>query len=439
MSTVAIIGGGFSGAMLAARLAERGIASRLINSTADFGLGVAYSTTSPVHLLNVRSSRMSAVADAPDHFVRWLEAHHPTLADPTEFAPRRVYGAYVQARLAEVSAAHPGLIEQVVGEAVEIARVGVRLADGRVIAADTVVLATGNPAPRTVPGAKSQSAATVIADPWAPGALEAVRPSDHVAIIGTGLTMVDVLLSLEDRGWVGRATTISRRGLAPRAHGPVGEAATPVPGMLAGPLSHRLGAARAGRDDDNWRDMMDGLRSITASVWGDATEAEQARFLRHLRPWWDVHRHRLAPRIAAALTRLEAGGRLDICPGRIARVTSSPTGVSIRWRRRGETAERTLVADRLIDCTGPGYAPEAEPVTAGLLVTGRARLHPLRLGLDVDDQGRVLDADGRPDNQLLVLGPPARAAFWETVAVPDIRERMEQIVALVGCSKKIPR
>ena len=146
---VAIVGGGFSGAMLAARLAERGLASTLINRTPDFGLGVAYSTPFEGHLLNVRSSRMSALADQPDHFVRWLKAQSPELADPDGFAPRKVFGRYVQSRLAEVEAAHPGLIERVVGEVSEIGADGVALSDGRRIAADAVVLTTGNPAPKT--------------------------------------------------------------------------------------------------------------------------------------------------------------------------------------------------------------------------------------------------------------------------------------------------
>ncbi|HWW12233.1 MAG TPA: FAD/NAD(P)-binding protein, partial [Brevundimonas sp.] len=146
---VAIIGGGFSGAMLAARLAERRIASTIIDRTGNFGLGVAYSTPFDGHLLNVRSNRMSAISDRPGDFVRWLEANHPDRADPNGFAPRRLYGLYVQNRLAEVRAARPGLIETVKGEVVAIDEDAVRLADGRILKADAIVLTTGNPAPKT--------------------------------------------------------------------------------------------------------------------------------------------------------------------------------------------------------------------------------------------------------------------------------------------------
>ena len=176
---VAIVGGGFSGAMLAARLAERGLASTLVNRTADFGLGVAYSTPFDGHLLNVRSGRMSALAGQPDHFVRWLEANYPDLADPAGFAPRRVFGRYVEDRLRAVEVASPGLIRRLVAEVASITDAGIRLADGRHIRAGSVVLATGNPAPGTAGAGVSER---IIPDPWAPGALDRIGPADDILI-----------------------------------------------------------------------------------------------------------------------------------------------------------------------------------------------------------------------------------------------------------------
>jgi uncharacterized NAD(P)/FAD-binding protein YdhS len=426
---VAIVGGGFSGAMLAARLAERGVASTLINRTPDFGLGVAYSTPFDGHLLNVRSSRMSALADRPDHFVRWLEANAPEFADPDGFAPRRLFGRYVQARLAEVEAAHPGLIERVVGEAAGVEADGVLLSDGRRIAADAVVLTTGNPAPRTASGGSDR----ILSDPWTPGALEAIGADDDILIVGTGLTMVDMLLALEARGWRGRATALSRRGLLPRAHGEKPDPAEPPgPALLSGSLSSRLAEARKVSRRAGWREMMEGLRPITAELWGKADTATRGRIVRHLRPWWDVHRHRLAPRIGAHIDGLLADNRLSVVSGRVKSITADADGVQLNWRPRQGLDRPPLTARWLIDCTGPGHAPEADPVTGPLLREGRARLDPLRLGLELDASGRVLDVDGRPDPTLFVLGPPARAAFWETIAVPDIRKRIEDVVAALS-------
>ncbi|HEY0600527.1 FAD/NAD(P)-binding protein [Brevundimonas sp.] len=430
----AIIGGGFSGAMLAARLAERGVASALIERTGEFGPGVAYSSQFDRHLLNVRSSRMSAVEGRPDDFVRWLKAHHRRHADADGFAPRRLYGSYVKDRLAAVEAAHPGLIERVTGEAAAIEASAVRLADGRGIEAGAVVLTTGNPAPNVA--GPSGGTGRIIDDPWAPAALDRIGADDDVVILGSGLTMVDMVLWLQAQGWRGKATALSRRGLKPREHG-VGHDAPvpPTPALTAGPLSARLAEGRRLAEQEGWRGVMEGLRPLTAGLWTSADSATRARFLRHLRPWWDVHRHRLPPAIALTIEALEAAGRLEILAGRIGRLDETGDGVALDWRPRDGARRPRLAGRWLIDCSGPGHDPAADPLIGPLIVSGRARLDALRLGLALDPSGRVLRADGAPDERLFVLGPPARGAFWETTAVPDIRSRIEDLAtALAGAS-----
>lgn len=423
---VVIVGGGFSGAMLAARLAEREQASVLIERDAVAGFGVAYGTALDAHRLNVRAGRMSAVADRPGDFADWLAAHHPAQADPNGFPPRRLYGLYVRDRLAATEAARPGLIRRVTGTAAKIDGRAVILSDDRRIEGRAVVLATGNPAPRT---ASPDQGGRVVADPWAPDALASIRPDEAVLILGAGLTMVDVLLTLQARGWRGRATAVSRRGLLPRAHGSRHDAPIDLPSeALTGPLSARLAAARRLAREHGWRRLMEGYRPITLALWRAATQGERARFLRHLRPWWDVHRHRLAPEIAAELDRLIAEGRLAVRAGRVLDVRTASDAVELRLSPRDGTAPLTLSAPWLIDCTGPGHDATTAPLTAGLIAEGRARLAASGLGLDLDAAGRVLRADGAPDPGLLVLGPPARAAFWETIAVPDIRQRIEGLV-----------
>ena len=169
---VAVVGGGFSGAMLAARLAERGVACSLIDRTGTFGPGLAYSTPFEGHLLNVRSDRMSAVEGRPGDFVDWLRDNCPQHADPDGFAPRRLYGEYLQHRLSAVRLANPGMIELITGEVAAIGSDGVRLSNGREIVARAVVLATGNPAPKTA----GKGSRRIISDPWALTALERIRP-----------------------------------------------------------------------------------------------------------------------------------------------------------------------------------------------------------------------------------------------------------------------
>lgn len=426
---IVIIGGGFSGAMAAARLAERGVTSTLIDAGGDFGLGVAYSTPFDGHLLNVRSNRMSAVEDRPGDFVDWLGLNHPDRADPEGFAPRRLYGLYVQDRLRAVEASHPGRVTRVQGCAGVIEGKTVLLDDGRRVSGRAIVLATGNPAPRTA----SDKGARVIADPWARGALDGIGSTDRVAIIGTGLTMVDMAVWLKARGWRGPLFALSRRGLGPRAHHDHPEAPLPVlPELADGPASARLSAARRLAEQGPWRALMEGLRPVTGDLWRAADAATRARWVRHLRPFWDVHRHRIAPAIAAEIQALADAGRLTVTAGRVVSVAPAGDGVTLTFRPKGATVTESVAADWLIDCTGPGHDPARDPLTAPLISTGRARLDPLRLGLDLDDSGRVLTADGTPDPTLMVLGPPARATFWETVAVPDIRKRIEVLAGTLA-------
>lgn len=426
---IVIIGGGFSGAMAAARLAERGMASTLIDAGGDFGLGVAYSTPFDGHLLNVRSNRMSATDGRPDDFVDWLDRNHPDRADPEGFAPRRLYGLYVQDRLRAVEASHPGRITRVQGRAGAIEGKTVLLDDGRRMSGRAIVLATGNPAPRTA----SADSRRIIADPWAPSALDGIRGDDRVAIIGTGLTMVDMAVWLKARGWRGPLFALSRRGLGPRAHHDHPEAPLPVlPELADGPASARLSAARRLAKHGPWRALMEGLRPVTGDLWRAADAATRARWVRHLRPFWDVHRHRIAPAIAAEIQALADAGRLTVTAGRVVSVAPAGDGVTLTFRPKGATVTESVAADWLIDCTGPGHDPARDPLTAPLISTGRARLDPLRLGLELDDSGRVLTAAGTPDPTLMVLGPPARATFWETVAVPDIRKRIEVLAGTLA-------
>lgn len=419
--TVAIVGAGLSGSLLAALLASRGRDSILIDRSGVFGLGLAYSTTNDSHRLNVRSGRMSALADDPGHFVRWLEATGHWDADPGAFAPRRVFGLYVQDLLAEAVAT--GRVQRIAGEVVAIDPAGLRLVDGREVRADRIVLATGNPAPQNATAAPG-----VIPDAWVPGALDLVRPADDVVILGSGLTMIDVVLELEDRGWTGRATAISRRGLLPRPHDET--QAYPSPRSPAPEhLSRRMKAFRGRARDIGWGAAMDELRTLNAGLWAGLADAERGRFLRHLRPWWDVHRHRIATDVARRIEALIDAGRLVVRAGRLEGVYPAPHGVEVRWRPRRSDACEVTPARALIDCTGPGVDPTrtSDALTRALLDAGLARPDARRLGLDVDLEGRLISADGSPSDRIHVLGPPSRPAFWEIVAVPDIRVRARDL------------
>ena len=106
-SRIAIVGGGASGALMAAHLLRgrpRNLAVTIIETRAELGRGLAYATDNPSHLLNVRAANMSAFADDPGHFARWLSTQRdaPAAADPEfRFVSRGLYGRYLESLIRE--------------------------------------------------------------------------------------------------------------------------------------------------------------------------------------------------------------------------------------------------------------------------------------------------------------------------------------------------
>ena len=432
---VVIVGGGFSGTLLALQLL-RATASAprifLIEKGAAFGRGVAYSSRKTDHLLNVRAGNMSAYGDEPTHFQDWLAVQTGQPADPFSFAPRWVYGDYLQAELrtAAQSARAAGRLTLVGDEVTEVVRAGgrliVRLALGRAMQADHVVLATGHGAPIEVVPREARFATDprYIPDPWAPNALDRIKRTDRVLMIGSGLTAVDVIASLENAGCQGDLVCLSRHGLLPRRHARSAGAPVawePRPGE---PLSKMLGRFRREADRlSDWRRAFDGVREQVQAIWSNLSERERRRALRHLRPWWDAHRHRMAPEVALRLDTLLSAGRLRVAAGRVLSLRAEIGGVTVTWRTRAETSVRADRTEWVINCTGPEGNPRrsANPVVRGMIESGLARTDPLDLGLDVDPEGRIVSLEGSPARDLYALGPLTRGALWEVTAVPDIR------------------
>lgn len=419
---VAIVGAGFSGTLLAINLLRHGgPRAKLIEARDQVGCGVAYSAADDEHLLNARAGRMSALPDDDGHFARWLQARGGGHAD---FARRVDYGRYLRELLDEARAAHPDRLQLVEGRAVDVEPDGVRLADGRLVRADAAVLAVGNLPPHPPPGLVPEALPPGVyrGDPWAGDVAEGLGPDDAVLLIGTGLTMVDAALLLGARGFRGRMVALSRRGLLPRVHAAEAPERGPVerPPPRAGAL---LRAVRRRGAEVGWRTAVNELRPHTQALWRAASPDEQRRFLRHLRPWWDVHRHRLAPDVGAKLDALRAAGRLEATAGRLLGAEALDRRALVRWRPRGGTGERTLEAARVVNCTGPqGDLSRADdPLLHRLLARGLIRPDRHRIGIDVDAQSAAVGADGVGSPTLLAIGPMTRGCFWEIVAVPDIR------------------
>lgn len=432
---VAIVGGGFSGAMLAVQLLRRGARVTLVERGGSPGRGLAYGAADPIHLLNVRAGNMSAYPDDPGHLARWLDARG--LADAaSRFAPRRLFGDYVEEQLAEAVTAAPGRFAHVRAAAEDLeqreAGIVLRTDAGERIEADAAVLALGNLPPPAPPGLDPARLpdGSYWGDPWAPGATAGLD-NGSVLLVGTGLTMVDLALLLDARGFAGRIVALSRRGLIPRPHRdepPPADRRTEPPRAIDSNLVREVRARAAAI---GWRHAVDELRPFSQGLWRGATAAQRRRFIRHLRPRWDVHRHRIAPQVAAGIQALIDDGRLEVAAGKLVSTEAADGGVRVRWRPRGSDELHEAVFARIINCTGPeGDLPRSsEPLLRRLLERGRIRPGPIGLGLDADAQGRVLAANGTPDPRLYAVGPLTRGLYWEIVAVPDIRGQVADLAA----------
>lgn len=426
---VAIVGGGFSGAALAIALVDAGARVTLIDHAGAFGRGLAYKTRAPEHVLNVPAERMSVRAAAPDDFFHWLRERAPGAARGA-YAPRALFGVYVGERLAETAAAGP--LELIDGEAIAYretsAAAVLELAGGSVLEADHVVLAYGHLPSRKLFDASALADGVYLGDPWDTDALAAIAPERDVLLVGAGLTMVDAALVLARAPRTGKLFALSRRGLGPRAHveGPATAAAPLAPPLAVSEALRFVRAeirAAAARGEP-WQSVINRLRPDTQTLWKRLPLDAQRRFLRHLRPYWDAHRHRAAPEPALKIQRLIDLGQLSVLGGRIAHIEACEAGARVHWRPRGAEAAREMAVSTLINCTGASadVAESEAPLLRQVLREGWARPHPTGLGLDVDHQGALFGRNGEIRQRLSALGPPTQGAFWEITAAPEIRE-----------------
>ncbi len=451
MRTFAIIGAGFGGTMTCVHLlrllaeqqretgGEESFSVLLIEKSGRFTAGAAYSTTSQAHLLNVPAGRMSAMPDDPDHFLRWARQQDPKIGGGT-FVPRPQYGKYLASILEEADASAGKAVRLTrvprgaAGVRVESEGVTIELEGGSEIRADVAVLAIGNfpPGNPWVADPTFYKSWRYAKDPWGMGALD-VEPDGEVLLMGTGLTMVDIAIALKERGHRGKIHAVSRRGLLPQPHRVSIRPPTSHPrpksldewprtaiGLLKSLRAEVRAAAAKGID---WREVVTSLRHDTPALWKSLNERERSRFLRHVRPFWETHRHRAAPESATPIAELIARNELVVHAGRVLGYVESDSGVDVRMLPRGEAGEQTLRVARVINCTGPetDLRKVEDAFVQRLVHDGLVRHDALGLGLDTDAHGAIVSADGRVQERLMLVGPLRKGQLWENTAVPELR------------------
>ncbi len=444
--SIAIVGAGFSGTALATELLRRSRGEcriTLIDRT-GIGRGIAYARRAFPYLLNVPAGRMSACSSDPHEFLRFAQQRLPG-ATAADYLPRELFGDYLQTRLsAALAGAAAGVaLERLHGEAIALdrlprdGRLQVHLADGGTVVADAVVLALGNPPPRApFPPEAVADSARYVTDPWQVRA--PVRPAETILLIGAGLTMADLVLAgHESSGGTATFVALSRRGLSPAAQSGFGapaEAIATAPLLQAASQSLRalLRAVRASADrGGDWRETVSAVRELAPQLWRRLGPAERQRFLRHLQPYWDVHRHRLPESTAAALAALRRDGTLRLHAARLVALRTRGRRIQARIRPRGSAQTQELIVDRVINCTGPDFdiRRSSDRLVRSLLAQGLMLADPLGLGLSTAAHGALLGRDGRASKRLFYVGPLLRATHWESTAVTELREHVRHLAA----------
>jgi uncharacterized NAD(P)/FAD-binding protein YdhS len=450
---IVVIGGGFTGVAFvihAIRACPAGVDLdfTILEPSAELGRGIAYGTPDPLHRINVPSDRMSLFAGDSAHATRWLKAHGAIDAGSSDgqgsyYVSRARYGEYVAATLDDVvaeaaphvrfkhrRASATGVRKIESGEY----RYGVTLDDGSYLETHRVALCFGH-TPSKPPGVIDEQALhdpRLITHPWAPDALRAIPPDASVLLVGTGLTMADVAVTLLERAHTGPITAISRRGLRAQPHGLFSDAAdflgTSAPPSSARELVRKL-RQRIARDEARigWQPAADALRFDLPRIWNALPAREQNRVVKRLLPFWDVHRFRIAPQIHAAIERAIESGQMSVTTAGIAAISRVAGRLSTRLRRPGGTHEARDF-DAVVFCTGPARDIDRNPLVRSLLAAGLARLDAVRMGLDTNLRSELKNVDGEVSPGLLAFGPMTRGSFGEMTGAPDIARHLERLL-----------
>jgi uncharacterized NAD(P)/FAD-binding protein YdhS len=458
---VVIVGAGFSGVTAAIHLsrgAEGPLDITLVDPRPVPGHGLAHATPHPDHRLNGSAAIHTIYPDAPLHFAEWVRDGGALAADPGAVAPngsiyprRFDFGRYMAGEFERHAASNPAgaRIEFVRDRASRVRRTGtgvaVELAGGRVLAADRCILAlgwsgVGVPAPlRAI-----EDRPGWVGDPWLPERIASIPREARVLLMGSGLTASDTFAALVAQGHRGPVVALSRRGLRPGSQSRFPSTLTSVWGMLREPSPAFLArhgtpasireAMRALRRDiaaldperSSWQAPFDELRDSVTHVWPSLPTAEKRRYVRHAKSWYDTFRFRNPPQVERIVDDGVARGQLRFVAGRVRQARAVGDSLEVGFEARITREPHSLQADVVVNCTGPQPRPSASgnALWVQLIADGLVRDHPCGVGVDVDPSCRTLDRAGRPNEDLLAIGPPTMGAFGEASAVPYVARQV---------------
>ena len=448
--TIAIIGGGFCGTMVAVHLLRQSAPVRivLINSRYPLSKGIAYSSYSNKHLLNVPAKNMGAFPENPGHFIEWLKNHEnygvlDAQELPDMYLPRNIYGQYlkdifenaIRRKTQNVS------IEFVHDVAIDLSKLNdayqVHFSVSPPIIVNKVVLAMGNHIPRDPEFGNTQfvSSKRYFPNPWLKEAVNHPEKESNILIVGNGLTMVDVVLGLRENGFTGKIYSLSPHGfkiLPHRKFEPykkmTDELQKPFKlNDLVGLFRKHVAILRA--ENKSAEAIVDSFRPLTQKVWKELSSGEKRRFLYHLRHMWGVARHRLPMQIHKEIQQLILDDKLEIIAGKIEYAFDKENYAEINIRRRYKNEILQLNVDRVINCTGPesNINKMSDSLIKNLLATGMIQADEFFLGINATEDGQILGKSNLPEKNILTLGTWMKGVLWESTAIPELRNQAKSV------------
>lgn len=449
MKVISIIGGGLSGTLTAINLLENAAEEIKVyvfeKNEKLKNRGIAYQQQFTVQPLNVVASKMSLYSNNPRHFVEWLEQNRHKYTnilpefDENTFVPRSIYGDYIEAT-ADV---YKSKIQYVYAEVTDIRKavngdITIATSKGEHIHTNFLILALGNypPSDHSVFQQKDITESGLYKPyPWQEGLFDSVKKTDTILIIGSGLTMLDMLLKLNKEKHKGHIWVLSRNGFLPQKH------LHTVPFKVQLPLNLDYSAhgimtwirglvkssEMAGTD---WRAIIDGLREHTTLIWKQLPLAEKQKFLKRLRPFWETHRHRMPHSTYTLVQKLLKEERLHVLAATLKSVKYTSGVLTVTYSDKLKRTEAEIKASCVINCTGPesDYRKLNSPIINNLKLHGLLSTDELNIGIKTNDDGNLINKSGAAETEIYAIGSLRKGTLWESTALKEIREQSELIV-----------
>jgi uncharacterized NAD(P)/FAD-binding protein YdhS len=460
-TSIAIIGGGYAGTILARKIIEQtvNVQITIFNSSTEISKGVAYDCNQKSSLLNVPAGKISALPEDVNHFLDWCLKHPTYKNDSREliagaFLPRQLYGAYLNEVWEEtVKIAKDNNVSlQVLNEKVNhlvVADNHVNLqTESSTYQFDKCVLATGNELPGKPKNIESEflNSDRYYNNPWDVD-YHKIDKSLPTLIIGNGLTMVDIVLNMRDNHYYQKIISISPNGFNILPHRNFGFTYTGALANIEFPISLLELITLFNREMKNLKKfgvspepIIDALRPNTQKIWQQFTSDEKAKFMTRVRHLWGVARHRIPFVSYDTIMKEQVNQQLNILAGKITSVQENKDGIEVKiWDKRTKR-EVSVMVGAIINCTGPetNITKSNNVLLNQLYAEGIINQDPLFLGISTNCKNyKTLQKNGAENQNIYAIGSLLKGELWETTAVGDLRVQAKELAQEL--TKDIPK